>query len=434
MQQTNALGQSNTYQYDNAGRLVQVIDPLGVAVSYGYDLAGNKVQMTDGKGKVNRYRYGEFGLLLEVVNAANKSMNYRYEPALNVSEMTDRNGRHTRYSYDNRSLLVEKKVVETGDRIIYAYDEKGNRASMADESGKSRYAYDKNDRLIEIVKDGIKQLTYTYDEIGNVQSVTDKSGFTTAYTYDKSSRMQTVVAAGKTTTYAYDENGNRSSITYDGGVKETYTYDRADRLLTLDNLKPDGSVLSKFTYAYDAIGRQTSKTDSYGTTNYAYDEAGRVQKVEAPGKTTVYAYDKNGNRISLLETYTSEQPSGYVDPNSKAEVKYIVKKSEYVYSAVGELLQLVEQLDNVASQEVLEKTVTYLYDGNGNEVRQQTAYLRPHTRDMRQGNGASPVGDQITGEISTLLEKVSNTFDGFNRLKKAYNAPHRQDTKRRFLS
>lgn len=419
VQETNALGQTYTYKYDNAGQLVQVTDPLDISVTYGYDLAGNKVNMTDGKGKVTRYRYGSSGLLLEVVNAANKPMSYRYDLALNLSEMTDRNGRHTLYAYDSRNILLEKKVVETGDLIAYTYDEKGNRASMTDESGASQYVYDKNDRLTHVVKNGEAQLTYTYDAIGNVYSVTDKKGFTTDYKYDKSSRMETVTSVGKTTTYAYDKNGNRESIAYEGGVKENYTYDRTNRLLTLKNVEPGGGILSQFSYDYDVAGRQISKTDSYGTTNYAYDKAGRIQKVEAPGKTTVYAYDNNGNRESLLETYTSEQLSGYADPNSQAEVKYIVKKSEYVYSTAGELLQLVERMENAEGVEVLKKTIVYLYDDNGNEIRQQISYLRPHTRDMRQVTGATPVGDEMTGDISSLLEKVSNTFDGFNRLKKA---------------
>lgn len=43
--------------------------------------------------------------------------------------------------------------------------------------------------------------------------------------------------------------------------------------------------------------------------------------------------------------------------------------------------------------------------------------MRPHKRDMRQVTGGNPYGDEITGDISSLIEKVSNTFDGFNRLK-----------------
>ncbi|MDR6553468.1 RHS repeat-associated core domain-containing protein [Paenibacillus qinlingensis] len=417
VKETDALGNSKTYAYDNAGRLVQVTDQLGVTVTYSYDMVGNKLDMTDGKGKVTRYRYGAFGLLREVVNAVNKSMAYRYNLALSVAEIADRNGNHTRYLYDSRNLLVERAVTETGDRIQYTYDEAGNRASMTDESGTSSYTYDSNNRLKQIAKDGKTQISYTYDVVGNIESVTDKTGFKTSYTYDKSSRMETVSFQGKTTKYSYDENGNRTSIAYEGGVKEDYTFDKNNRLLALTNKKSGGSIISEYTYTYDETGRQVSKTDSFGTTNYTYDAAGRVEKVEAPGKTTAYEYDKNGNRQTLNETYTSEQPSGFTDSASSVEVKYLVKKSEYMYSGSNELQQLVEKMLDAAGKEVLEKTTNFLYDDNGNELRQKVSYLRPHKRDMRQTTGGNPYGDEIEGDISSLIEKVSNTFDGFNRLK-----------------
>ena len=95
---------------------------------------------------------------------------------------------------------------------------------------------------------------------------------------------------------------------------------------------------------YDDAGQQTGKTDSFGTTDYTYDESGRILQVDAPGKTTAYAYDRAGNRQSLLETYTSAQPSGYIDPASQKDIPYIVKKSEYVYSGANELMKLVETM------------------------------------------------------------------------------------------
>jgi YD repeat-containing protein len=123
-------------------------------------------------------------------------------------------------------------------------------------------------------------------------------------------------------------------------VKETYAFDKNNQLLALKNAKPDGSLLSTYTYVYDGAGRQISKTDSYGKTNYAYDGAGRITKVEAPGKTTVYAYDKSGNRQTLHETYTSAQPSRYTDPSNKAEVTY----------------KLVEKMLDDSGKEVLDFT------------------------------------------------------------------------------
>ncbi|WP_341278990.1 polymorphic toxin-type HINT domain-containing protein [Paenibacillus sp. FSL H8-0537] len=78
-------------------------------------------------------------------------------------------------------------------------------------------------------------------------------------------------------------------------------------------------------------------------------------------------------------------------------------------------------MKDAAGEEVLEKKVISLFDNNGNEVRQQTSYLRPNSQGMNQVTGANPYGDAQTEEISSLLEKVNNTFDGFNRLTQAIN-------------
>ena len=66
---------------------------------------------------------------------------------------------------------------------------------------------------------------------------------------------------------------------------------------------------------------------------------------------------------------------------------------------------------------LLEKTVTYLYDANGNEIAQRTEYLRPHNRNLRRTTGGNAHGDTVTGDVQTVIEKVTNTYDGFNRLR-----------------
>ncbi|WP_040950108.1 RHS repeat-associated core domain-containing protein [Gorillibacterium massiliense] len=415
----NALGQSYVYKYDNAGRLAAVTDPLGITTSYSYDLAGNVLDMTDGRGKVTHNRFAAFGLLIEEVNALDKPLKYRYDLAQNVTELTDRNNHRTTYTYDNRNRLLEKQVAETGDRISYTYDAASNRTTMTDGSGKSEYTYDGNNRLIQITKNGTVQLAYGYDAAGNIVSATDKKGYSTTYGYDVLNRLDAVTANGKTTRYSYDTNGNRASIAYANGMKEIYSYNKNNLLVTLQNKRADGKSISAYAYTYDAAGRQTSKTDSYGTTDYTYDADGRITQVDAPGKTTAYAYDAAGNRQSELETYESEQPSGYNDPGTGKDIAYLVKQSQYVYTANNELVKLVETMFSSDGKQVLEKTTAYVYDGNGNELRQQVSYIRPHKKGMGESNGADPYGDKIGGDIDTLIERVSNTFDGFNRLVRA---------------
>ncbi len=417
-EEIDAFGNKTTFGYDAAGRLVQVTDPLGIATRYGYDSIGNKLYMTDGRGKTTQYAYGAFGLLTQVTNADRKTIQYSYDLGLNLAVMIDRNGNHSRYTYDNRDQLLTKTVDETDDRISYTYDEKGNRVSMTDTSGTSSYSYDSNDKLLELVKNGSAQLTYTYDVVGNVSTVTDQTGFVTTYAYDKSNRMSTVVFNGKTVAYAYDPNGNRTSISYEGGVKESYTYDKNNQLLTLTNQAPSGSVISQYSYTYDYVGKQLSKTDGLGTTTYLYDAAGRILEVEAPGKTTIYGYDGAGNRQTLNETYASDQLSGYVDPKTKQAMPYRLMKSQYVYSNANELLKLVETMYDENNKEVLKKTTDYLYDNNGNQLRAKVSFVLPYSSSKRQVTDGSLFGDGVTGDISALIESVSNTFDGFNRLVK----------------
>lgn len=328
---TDALGNATVYTYDTAGRLARVTDALGVNTQYGYDKAGNKLHMTDGRGKTTGYAYGSFGMLRSMTDAEDHTMTYAYDLAGNTASITDRNNNITVYTYDNKNRLTEKICASTGDNVSYVYDEAGNRTGMTDDSGGSTYTYDGNNRLTQVIKEGLLQISYSYDAAGNITAVKDSKHNITSYTYDKSNRMKTVSFDGKTVTYAYDSNGNRESIAYDGGVKENYTYDKNNRLLTLTNTKPDGSEISKYIYTYDLAGRETSKTDSYGTSKYTYDAVGRVIKVEAPGKISIYAYDKAGNRTSMNETHASAQVAGFTDEASGSEVQYILKKSQYVY-------------------------------------------------------------------------------------------------------
>jgi len=413
---TDALGNTSQYEYDNAGKLVKVTDALGIATKYTWDKAGNKLTMTDGRGKITKYCYGSFGLLISYIDADEQETVYKYDLSLAVAAMKDRNGNETIYSYDNRGLLTEKKVPETGDTVSYTYDVLGNRETMTDDTGTSIYAYNGNNWLISIEKDGELQISYAYDDIGNIASVTDKLGNATEYTYDRSSRMESVSFEGRTIEYEYDENGNRKSIDYDGEVEEAYTYDKNNRLLELVNRKAGGGIISSYSYTYDKAGRQTSRTDSYGTTEYTYDKAGRILKVEAPGKTTVYTYDGAGNRISQDETYTSEQILPAIDGTGLGEIKYIVKRSEYVYGNTNRLLKLVEKLKNAGGMELLQKITSFRYDDNGNELRRTVEYISLYNKENPKVYEAAVYDEETTEPIHAVVDQTVSKYDGFNRL------------------
>ncbi|WP_173138072.1 RHS repeat-associated core domain-containing protein [Paenibacillus tritici] len=417
--QADALGNLMQYEYNNAGHLIKVIDGEQVEVTYGYDRIGNKLFMKDGRGKLTQYRYGSFGVQQSVTDASNQSIGYKYDLALNKILMTDQMMRDTTYEYDNFNHLIETKVSQTGDKVLYGYDEAGNRIRMTDESGVSTYIYDSENLLLEMSKDGKKQISYTYDDIGNIDTITDALGYVTTYHYDKSSRMNQVTYDGHTTAYTYDLNGNRAAVQYEDGVREVFGYDRNNRLLTVINKRKNGSEISGYRYTYDEAGRQETESDSYGTTKYKYDQAGRILQIEAPGKTTVYAYDGAGNRKSMLETYTSMQPSSYKNTITQQAIEFKLKKAEYLYSSSNQLLKLEERMNGADGKEVLLKTVDYLYDAGGNELSQRTSYIQPHSADLHQSTGGETYEAGELQKTNRYIEKVSRTYDGFNRLKKA---------------
>ena len=414
--QTDALGNVTTYQYDNAGNLIKVIDPLKVSIKYTYDRLGNKQTMTNGKGKLTLYSYSAFGMLRFVKNEEDKTISYQYDLLGNVACQTDKSGNHTLFTYSNIGQLLEKRVIETGDVIKYSYDQVGNRSSMQDSCGTATYEYDKLNHLVQKNRNGSLQLAYQYDELGNIIKVTDGKSNETLYTYDKSNRMETVTRSGQTTTYSYDENGRRTEIEYPSGITEQYTFDKDNQLISLENDKSSGVNISKYSYTYDLAGRQTSKTDSYGTTNYSYDSCGRIVKVSAPGKTTLYSYDNNGNRANQAETYTSAQPSGYIDASTSKEIQYMLKKSIYTYSNADQLLKLVEVLYDENSREIARKTTKYIYDSNGNQLKQSTSCTLTDNTQLRPVTNGTAYGEGITDSINAQIEKVSYTYDGFNRL------------------
>ncbi len=110
------------------------------------------------------------------------------------------------------------------------------------------------------------------------------------------------------------------------------------------------------------------------------------------------------------------QPSGFIDDATGNDVQYILKKTDYTYSNAGKMLKLVERMYDDSNKEVLRKTVNYYYDSNGNELSNTASWTHPHDIKLRQSTKGSLYADNMESGIDTLIDRVNNTFDGFDRL------------------
>src|SRR5262249_43283266 len=135
--------------------------------------------------------------------------------------------------------------------------------------------------------------------------------------------------------------------TYDG-------YDAAGELLHLVNHSPDGSVLSRFDYTYDALGRRMTMTTLDGTWTYEYDAVGQLtHAVFTSVNPTVgnqdlrYEYDAVANRTRTVlngsaTDYTTNNLTQYVQAGG----------TSYAYDLDG----------NLTSATDASGTTTYTYD------------------------------------------------------------------------
>ncbi|MEI9851969.1 MAG: hypothetical protein WDN24_15305 [Sphingomonas sp.] len=160
--------------------------------------------------------------------------------------------------------------------IAYEYDAAGNRIKTTDAAGNASFAYyDKLGRKTAEV-DRERYLTgWTHDAEGNVLS--ERRYATQAGTpVTASPPAVSTHADDRVTDFTYDRMGRRLSETRTGVA--AWTLDFWTGALAA------ASTSAVVTYAYNALGQVTSKTEANGdTVSYAYDRAGRLVRESRAG-------------------------------------------------------------------------------------------------------------------------------------------------------
>ncbi|MCA9049036.1 MAG: VCBS repeat-containing protein [Planctomycetaceae bacterium] len=340
----NLLGEGPSMQYQGPFDAVTgVWDSNGNRTSYNYDLQGNLTQATYG------YVGGED---TEVRLAV-------YDDDGNPTSVTNRRGQTILFTYDDRGQLLSKEYPD-GTVAGYRYDERGNLTQTTDPNGTTAFTYDAFDYLSRVDYPGGRFIEYTYDAAGRRSSVTDQSGHTQRFYYDMLGQLQRVTeddGSGEfeAVDYAYDAAGRIVQKTLGNGVRSAYTYDVADRVAELVNYGPDDSILSRYTYTYDAFGNRLSADAPEGLWTYRYDLAGRLTSVHLDSgdptriadQQVTYSYDRAGNR-ELVVSNGNRIPYSVNRLNEYTQVG----NATYEYDADGNLIRIVDGT----------QVTTYTYD------------------------------------------------------------------------
>lgn len=321
------------YQYDKLNRLTSVQDALNQTTSYAYNKLGqlqSTMQNDGAKNYVSSKSYDETGFLTTSTDTGLNQDVFTRNTLGQISTRKDPNNNYIFYAYDETGRGIIKIAGSTTLKNINQFSIFGPSSQQEVRNGYN-YMTLYNDYNIygsqkykAILYDGtVSVVRHEYDDQNRLKNVADVSDYFTHYTYDKTriSQVQTngsyQLSSSDTANaqYSYEPDGKLNRVTYpklsDGSQLTTdHTYDAIGRLLKVSN-KKGTTVLSEYSYGYDANGNITSVIDSTGTTSYKYDSLNRLIQVKRPsGHTIDYTYDARGNRKTLNGDENFADPSG----------------------------------------------------------------------------------------------------------------------------
>lgn len=316
---TDASGSGRYLQIDWGadGRISGVVDPIGRRVEYTY---------------VN-------GVLSTVSNPLAQLTKYKYEPGKYVPRLTEIN------DHWNRNITTIQYVAADQDRVrsysekgetytyTYGYNNVATTTAKSDSSGNTWVFPFGNSGLVadDLPPGGGTGAHTDYDANGLVTLRRDPMGVRTRFTYDSRGNIVTETrdelgqAAVEWRT-VYDPNfpDLATSVTpYIPGTNQIHPHWQARKI----EYYPPGSVAPgamhkiyevdddgvtsrvKFTYTYDAQGRELTETLANGALRtFSYDAFGNLERVEAPANNaaghrpvTSYTYDDVGRKRSKTD-------------------------------------------------------------------------------------------------------------------------------------
>lgn len=328
---------ASTIAYDSQGQFpLTMTNALGHAATLTWNADfGTKATQTDINGKTASWTHNTFG---------QQTLETRPDGTTTSTTVHEYSG--SAYAY-----YVEVIASGTGPTKTY-YDSVGRKKVTFAQSFTGTWAisgrteYDSKGRISHHSEpyflgspaawnfnsfDDLNRLTAVTAADPSKSSTTNYDGFSVAIT-DALSRtstrwlnaagqiIQSDDHAGTTMKSTYDPVGNRTQVTNAFGTalqsSVTYTYDRLGRMLTQND--PDHGV---YTYTYDALGQkkteQSPKMASLSQTRtFAYDLLGRTTSRAEPEGTATWTYDNtaSGNlgkgqlhsesQFGLSKTYT----------------------------------------------------------------------------------------------------------------------------------
>ena len=327
------------------------------------------------------YTYNFLNRKISETNAERHTIDYGYDTVGNWTSLTDPNHNLTRFIYNSNNelsnIIYPDFTVETN-----TYDATGNRISKITRSGES-ITFDPDDfnRMIKKTYPDASETTYDYDQLGRMTSAAnDDSSY--SFTYNDLNQLSQVDVTQDTkdyiVSYEYDKVGNKTEITY---PESYYYYSRTyDAFNRLDQVKDrDDNVIADYTY--DDLNRSTRR-DYLNTTwtTYTYNDVDWLTDLTNWQTQTVtissfdYTQDNVGNRLTMATSFGTQTYSYdkiYEVTSADYPSFYSFSDTTYYYDAIWNRLTTINggttnYITNELNQYTEVAGTEFDYDLNGN--------------------------------------------------------------------
>ncbi|MDY6906537.1 MAG: RHS repeat-associated core domain-containing protein [Thermodesulfobacteriota bacterium] len=368
------------YEYNNAGRIIDVYDDHGGHWSYDRQAGISHATgtLTSGEGNTTVYErgtdletgrkqmkthYPDGGVSESIVSTDNLKFNHMLACGMAINKTIGLDPEYqsqyikedVRTAPSGLSRVTERDIVYTDtdaddafDLIVHSTNTNGKTVAWQNNILASTRT---------IASPEGRTFTSTYDPGTLTTTQAHMPGLaSTAYTYYGNGKPETVTTGTRQTSFTYDTDGYLDSITDPRNLTTFFTNDKAGRVTQID--RPDNTSLG---FVYDNNGNMTVLTNPSGIDHeFGYNAVDKNSSYATPlsGNYT-YTYDKD--RRLVQKTFPSGQTiyldyENPADPDDKSRLWQIITPEyniDYTYLCGSRVESITRDTE----------TVTYGYDG-----------------------------------------------------------------------
>ena len=360
--------------------------------AFEYDAINNCIREYRDAGEekecITLYQYDKRSFMIKEINPLLEETRYSYDGNGNMTEIVDGEQNRTVVTYDLNNLPTRIQY-GTDMETRFRYNSRGQLVEMQDWTGTTSFTRDILGRLTKVEDPQGREISYEYDAMGRRTGIVYPDGSRAAFAFDKNDRLKKITdAAMQSASYTYDSAGNLTKAVQPGNTV-SYTYDKNNRPITVERLFGVDTRASE-QITYDALGRVKTHTGTSAIPEYAFR---RSYAYDALGQLSSYSDGENTESYlyDALGNRTQKQAGG-------------ITAAAYQYNAMNQLTAMTQG----------EETYSYLYDQRGNltEERLGEQVLRSYTYDAanRMISGTNLVsGAKSEYTYNGLLARVKKT-------------------------